>query len=1035
MTRASAAPEATEIRFGLLGPLEVSVRGRVLPLGGLRPRTLLAMLLTAHGATVSEDAIIEALWGEHPPTGARNSLQSHVSRLRAALAGSGVPHLGDRLARQPRGYRFDVASGELDVERVTDLLDAARASTASPTDRVRLLEAARACWRGPALVDLADAPGYLSAGLAASQARLDELEAAVHDELAAAHLESGGHLRALRDLEEWAGRHPDREPTQRLLALALHRNGRTADGLAVLRRYRERLADETGLDPSAALEELERRLLTRDPGLDAPAGAETPPRSAAVPTASPAPRGHGPGPALAPLIGRREELADLADSVSTSRLVTVTGPGGVGKTRLVRELIAARLRGPGDASPVVLELSSIRRADAVVPALAALLDVQPGPGREHLDALVSYLTAVDVLLVVDNCEHLLSTVADLVHHLLTGSPSLQVLATSRMRLGIDGEQVVPLAPLSLPAPVTDGDADGVEGSDAVRLFVDRATRTRPSFALTPSTRPIVADVCRQLDGLPLAIELAAAQLGALGLADLRDRLDDRLDLFGRVTHGPDDERHATLRAVVASSYGLLDEPARVVFEQLAVFEGGFTLAATERVVRMDGPDHPTTETVRILRRLVDASLITTDDDGHGRLRYGLLETLRTFGLERLQERGGYEDAAARHRAWVLGFVEGIEPALDGPEEAAGIASLRTEFANVRAAWHGAVDGEDLELAARVTVALAGFAHWQGDPEVWSWSRQLAEVSGLDGDLRIALHGAAAQAAYLVGDLTEAERHARTGLQAAGDRPPRRWWWCTVGLHVVAMYRAAYDEAERLALEAARAPDVTSTWSVVLAGNVALARLYGGDAAGARRALDRCRDRLSTAPSTTARAWVLYVEGEIAAVDDPARAVVALEACIELAGLVGATFVSGVATVGLAAAATRLGDAASALARFPAVIRHWHRTGMWVQQWSTLRNLAALLIELGRDAPAAVLLAAAEHDEGAAAVTGDGAARLDELRHTLEVHLGVEELGELSRSARAMSRDQVVTFALHAAAGAEPTDPGPASPVGSPRASP
>lgn len=1029
MTRVSLAPEATEVRFGLLGPLEVSVGGRVLGLGGLRPRTLLAMLLTADSATVSEDAIIEALWGEEPPAGARNSLQSHVSRLRAALSGSGVPHLGDRLARQPRGYRFDVAAGELDVQRVDELLDSARASATSPVDRVRLLEAARACWRGPALVDLADAPGYVSAGLAASQARFDEMEATVHDELAAARLELGEHLRVLSDLEKWAGRRPDREQTQRLLALALHRSGRTADGLSVLRRFRERLADQTGLDPSAALGALEQRMLAGDPALDAPATPTTPSVSEAASIAPPLHDVHQFTSALAPFIGREEELANLRATLSTSRLVTVTGPGGVGKTRLVREMIAARRRVPGDASPVVLELSSVRQADAVIPALAAQLDVRPGPGREPVDALASYFAGVDVLLVIDNCEHLLATVAGLVHRLLATAPGLRVLATSRMRLGIEGEQVVPLAPLSL-ALATGADPDGVEESDAVRLFVDRATRTRPSFALTSSIRPAVVDVCRRLDGLPLAIELAAAQLSALGLADLRDRLDDRLDLLRRLTHGPDEARHATLRSMVASSYSLLDEPAQIVFEQLAVFEGGFTLDATERVVRMDDPDRSTAETVQILRRLVDASLVATNDDGQGRLRYAMLETLRTFARERLQERAGLDDAAARHRAWVLELVEAVEPTLDGPGEAEGVATLQTEFANIRAAWHGAVEDGDLDLAARVTVALAGFAHWQGNPEVWSWSRHLADVSTLAGDLRVALHGAAAQAAYLVGDLTEAERHARAGLQAAHEPPPRRRWWCLVGLHVLAMYRAGYDEAERLALDAARASDVTGTWSVVLAGNVALARLYGGDAVGARQALDRCRDRLSTAPSTTARAWVLYVEGEIAAVDDPVRAVATLEACIEMASLVGATFVSGVATVGLAAAATRLGDAELALARFPDVIRHWHRIGMWVQQWSTLRNLATLLVDLGRDAPAAMLLAAAEHDDGAAAVTGEGAAQLDELWQTLKSRLGMEELNELSRSARAMSREQVVTFALNTTTGPGPAQAGP-TPADSP----
>lgn len=1005
------------VSFELLGPLRVTLDGVPAALGGPRSRAVLAMLLTTGGAAVSEDALIESLWGQQPPKAARNSLQSHVSRLRSALACIGGETLGARLVREPAGYRLEVAPDEIDAARVEELLRRASVPGTDARQRLQLLESARQCFRGPALTELANLPGWTTAGLAAAATRYDELEATVDEEVVSARLATGGHAGVLPELEQIAGRRPERERLQRLLALALYRCGRPADALAVLRRYREGLVEAAGLDPSPSLQRLEQGILTGDAEITDGPGAGGWPSSPSAPAApGDAPNDSAPAVRIvsaAPFIGRRDELERLAHALSESRLVTVVGPGGVGKTRLALELARRLTAGTNpEASAVVIELGTLTHDEDVVASLAARLGVRDGPGRSLEDAVVDYLATTQILLVMDNCEHLLKAAGDLVRRIMLAAPGVQVMVTSRRRLGLEGEQMFRLLPLPVP---DDGDQVGDE-TDSVRLFLDRARRLDPMFDLNATTRPVVAELCRRLDGLPLAIELATGQLGALGLADLRDHLDDRLDLLADTTptaRPPSSrERHRTLRAMVEWSYDQLSETEQGVFDSLAVFEGGFSLAAATFVA--GPPDAPAGGplAINLVARLVESSLVSARDDGDARLRYSLLETIRTYALERLRRRGDEPAVRRRHVAWVVTLVEDLEPRLDGPEEQRYVAILESELANVRAAWRTAVEDGDLHAAARISVALASYAHWHGNAELWRRARMLADSGDVSGPIGSAVQGAAAQAAYLQGDLQAAEQYAR-GVTTDAWQARARPWWATVTDHVLAMYRGDFLQAERLAAAARKAPDTSATWQVVLAGNVGLARLYAGDVDGAASALTACRNLITGESSVTARAWAAYVAGETLGVTDPRDALEQLGRSVALAETVGATFVSGVATVAQAAVATRVGETTLALQRFPEAVRHWQRAGMWVQQWTTLRNLALLLADLGAHGPAAVLLAASEDPPDASAVTGEDRQRIDSLWDRLLAGLGQQEIDRHRATASAMTRTDAVASALTA----------------------
>jgi predicted ATPase/DNA-binding SARP family transcriptional activator len=631
-----------EIEVRLLGGFEVLAAGRELAVGTGQQRALLAILVLRLNRVVSRDELVEQLWGDGEPRSAATSLHSLVSRLRRQLAEAGGAVALE--TREP-GYLLRADPACVDAHRFEQLVARARDHLArrEAEPAASLLREALGLWRGRALLDVADV------GLARLEAdRLEEARLSAVEDLADAELVAG-HLQAtVALLEPHVAAQPFRERACGQLMTALYRLGRQADALAAYRRLRATVIEELGVEPTPALRRLEERILHHSPDLDGPE-----PHSEAV--GAPAPRGAATTPrhnlpaALTAFIGRRAELGELAGLLDTGRLLTLLGVGGAGKTRLAIELAGSVLDLFPDGAWLV-DLSPLRDPRLVADELTSALGLPSaaflGGSVTPEDRLCTHLRDRAALIVLDNCEHLVEAAASVAHALLTRCPRVSILATSRERLGLGGELVWSVPPLSLP-PAGATFAEDVAGSDAVALFCDRARSAQPGFAVSAANATPVAHICRRLDGIPLALELAAARLRILSAHQVAERLDDRFRLLtgGDRTAMP---RHQTLRATMDWSYQLLPAPEQALLRRLAVFPGTFDLAAAEAAGGDAAEAGAGFDSLDLLSRLVDKSLVTvlrgeTDD------RYRLLETVREYASTRLQEAGEAEDARLRHR--------------------------------------------------------------------------------------------------------------------------------------------------------------------------------------------------------------------------------------------------------------------------------------------------------------------------------------------------------------------------------------------------
>ncbi|MBW4722096.1 BTAD domain-containing putative transcriptional regulator [Saccharothrix obliqua] len=614
------------MRFGVLGPMVVRRGdGTEVPVGGPRLRALLAVLLVDAGRVVGVDRLVDSLYGDRPPAGAVNAVQSLVSRLRSVL--------DVVVERSPAGYRLVVDPSEVDALRFEELL-----ARGLPGEALAL-------WRGPALRDVGDAP---FASVVA--ARWEELR-----------------LRAVEDhdvapvgvLRELVGEFPLRERLVARLVRVLHREGRGAEALAVFERTRRLLAEELGADPGGELAAAHLAVVRGE-------------RVAAR---------HVLPAQLTSFVGRAEEVRSVVRALAGSRLVTLLGPGGAGKTRLAVEVAAAD---PGDV--FFVDLASVVAGGDVPRAVVSALGLRERVVSAPVDRLVAALAERSVLVVLDNCEHVVADVAVLAGVLLAACPGLRVVATSREALGVTGEVVRPVPPL----PVDD------VGSPAVRLFVDRAVAVNPSFVLDGVSGPLVVEICRALDGLPLAIELAAARVRSLPLAEVAARLGDRFRLLSRGSRAVV-ARHRTLHAVVEWSWGLLGARERELARRLTVFADGVSLAAAEAVCGVAGVDE-------VLPSLVEKSLVEVSGG-----RFRMLETIREFCGARLVEAGEEEVLRRAHAEWVLGLLVEAAPRLLRAEQVVWLERLAAEHGNVRAAVRWAVSA-DVALALRL-VAEAGWYFW------------------------------------------------------------------------------------------------------------------------------------------------------------------------------------------------------------------------------------------------------------------------------------------------------------------------------------
>ncbi|MGC7095490.1 BTAD domain-containing putative transcriptional regulator [Amycolatopsis lurida] len=669
------------MRFGVLGPLEVwTADQRPVKVPEAKVRALLADLLAHRGRPVSVDRLVEDLWGAEPPANPTGALQTKVSQLRRALE-QGEAGGRELVVSGPSGYTLRAEPSEVDHSRFEQLVDQAR-QTADPRARAARLSEALALWRGAAFADFADA-----AFLAPVVQRLDEQRLVALEEQAEARLDLGEHSELAGELTDLVARNPLRERLRRAHLLALYRAGRQSEALAGYAELRERLADELGLDPSPELAELYQSMLRQDPAL-------TP--SARRTTNLPAP--------LTELVGREEEVGEVRRLLAANRLVTLTGPGGVGKTRLAIEA-ASRLVGDFADGVWLVELAghwthgAPEAACSVAEVTASMLnlreDTKSGALPLPSDQLAEALRDQHLLLVLDNCEHLVEPVAELVDLLLRTAPGLRVLTTSQEPLGLAGEFVHGVRPLEL--------------TSAVELFRTRAAAAAPGFTLSERNSEAVAEICRRLDGIPLALELAASRIRVLGPRELLSRLDDRFRLL--VTgHRGAPARQQTLRAMIGWSWELLTEAERIVLRRLAVHTEGCDLEAAESVCAGEGVKP--VEVLDLLARLVDRSLVAVVEVD-GRTRYRLLESVAAYCVERLREAGEYDRVRRRHHRFYLELAERAEEQLRRSDQRTWLDRLDTESANFRATLEGAEADRDAELAIRLVNALGWYWFLRG----------------------------------------------------------------------------------------------------------------------------------------------------------------------------------------------------------------------------------------------------------------------------------------------------------------------------------
>ena len=722
-----------DVRYRLLGPMEVCVGGAPVKLPGTAERALLAQLLLSSGRTIPATMLVDRLWSESTlPVDPMNALQIRVSKLRRALKAMGV---GDVVTREGVGYRATIDPSTVDALDFADRIRTARAAAANAADNggihpahVQAYDDALALWRGDPLSDFA-----AEQWATAEAARFTELRLAAMTERAQVALALGRHLEVIGDLEPVVAHDPTLESLAGLLMLALYRSGRQAAALDVYTRTREVLDESLGLEPSVSLRSLHERVLRQDATLGAqqdmvPAAAAAPAAAASTTSATVQPAGSGTlsvtVPAhrsraeedrtaptnlptvVRPLIGRDAQLDSIAELLGGVRLVSLIGPGGAGKTSLALATVVRTSANYPDGAFGV-RLASVNTSDQVPVAVADALGM-PMDGaaatRDLRDRLISFLTRRRMLLLVDNCEHVVDAAAALIDDILSRCPGITVIATSREALAIPDEVQVTVGPLETPPEHTP--PGKVLSYPAAQLFAERARAVRPGLLFGADNLTAIGAITRSLDGLPLAVELAAARVSTLSPVEVSQRLANRFTLLTSGARTAE-VRQQTLRATVDWSYQLLSETEQRGFDRLSVFRGGWTLMSAEDVIGDEGT--PPGEVLNTVGRLVEQSMVVAEPGPT--TRYRMLETLRQYAAEQLQASGRAVEVARRHAAYFRSIVEHAEVALRGHEQRQTLRLLRDEQPNIRAAlaFLSGPDG-DRDAALMMAGSLGMFWH-------------------------------------------------------------------------------------------------------------------------------------------------------------------------------------------------------------------------------------------------------------------------------------------------------------------------------------
>ncbi|MDQ1020082.1 AfsR/SARP family transcriptional regulator [Streptomyces afghaniensis] len=903
------------VRYRILGTTQaLRTDGTVVPVGGARLRALLTVLALRAGRTVPVGLLVDEVWGQDPPADAPGALQALVGRLRRALG-------ADAVASDEGGYRLTAATDDVDLHRFERLAgEGLRAlSDGDPAKAVIILDDALALWRGPVLADLPDR--------AAEAARRDIRRLDVLRARHSAALALGQAEQSLPELTALCDSHPLDEPLQTLRLRALRDAGRTAEALDAYEEVRRLLADRLGADPGPELRLLHARLLT--PGDASPGPAPAPPAADAPAVGNLRAR-------LTSFIGRETDIETIRDDLTAARLVTLLGPGGAGKTRLSQEAAEA-VRPAMQGGVWLAELAPVDDPaavpEAVLTAVGARETVLYGAGADGIRAAVTdrlddpvarlaeHCSRPRMLLILDNCEHVADAAARLTEALLECCPGLTVLATSREPLGVPGELLRPVEPL--PEPV------------ALRLLAERGAAARPGFRIEDDPEAC-AEICRRLDGLPLAIELAAARLRMLTPRQIADRLDDRFRLLtsGSRTVLP---RQQTLRAVVDWSWGLLDEDERDVLRRLSVFAGGCDLPAAEAVC---GP-----VALEALGSLVDRSLVVATppgDPADGEMRYRLLETVAEYAAERLDESGQRTDAERAHLTYFRELARTTDPLLRGPDQLAAIRRLEREYENLRTALRHAVALHDEQEALCLTLSL-----------VWYWQMR---------DLRIEARNWCREVMALGPDpFTEPVRRAAPVWQRCTDAPPPMagevLWEARRGVHLAHL---ACMDTELDAWQNPRSQQklrtIALTYEPGLPQNCRLPGLLWFFAVMLTGDMDRLRviidAAIRTCRKTPGFAWELASALQMRAnflanrTDWAGDAARDADESLEIYQRLGDAWGTAEALSARAEARERKGDYARAAADYEAAIAHAERVGARAQSAVLAARLGSALLEAG-----------------------------------------------------------------------------------------